>query len=637
MKIFLLFVLLTPLKESFKERNYWRVTSFRNQARDLDDSIFVLLSARRTLRTEVTYEYLRKTSSVSIEFMVTLTSNIFQDSLSDSITIHNLKILRDSIPDLRDFFTLKLVEKYLRRNEVNAALAEISSLSKARSRQKAINLITEYTVEKKDLSLVYSVLEHFQDQKEALLFFSILKALWEGDTINARKKAYILAKNNEKYPYLLRIIELFDDTLKAYIYFVNSQYRDADRIFRKIKTKRYILAQIISAYRIRDYPYVIDLFERNRSIISSKDLESILLQIGYSYWQVKKPLKALEYLSYAANLGNELASREILDILIKENSNILEDFIENIKIKSQELNYVIGLYYLYKKDTINAVNYLKKAITGKNTSIKAKAYYFYTELTGDKTEPAPKGNLLDYFSILTNGLLVTTEKEPQSESDSPQHLRTFKILLLWGDTREALSLLENNENLLIGAIKLADYLGYDHLKINLALRYLNNNRRDEIPLYLLNWIFPTNYYSAIKPIAEFYKVKPELILALMREESRFNPEAVSPAGAIGLMQLMPYTARTLYPEVSSDSLRIPDLNITLGIKYLSILSDTFPNIIDLLCSYNAGPTRVKIWRKTYLIDEPLLYMELIPFRETREYVQRILRSIIIYEYLLRRG
>ncbi|MEO0277786.1 MAG: hypothetical protein ABIM21_00645, partial [candidate division WOR-3 bacterium] len=116
MKIFLLFVLLTPLKESFKERNYWRVTSFRNQARDLDDSIFVLLSARRTLRTEVTYEYLRKTSSVPIEFMVTLTSNIFQDSLSDSITIHNLKILRDSIPDLRDFFTLKLVEKYLRRN-----------------------------------------------------------------------------------------------------------------------------------------------------------------------------------------------------------------------------------------------------------------------------------------------------------------------------------------------------------------------------------------------------------------------------------------------------------------------------------------------------------------------------------------
>lgn len=637
MKIFWFFVLLTPLKESFNERNYWRVTSFRNQAQDLDDSIFVLLSARRTLRREISHEYIKKSNLASIELIATLTSNIFEDSSFDSITIYNLKILRDSILELREFFTLKLAEKYLKRREPYAAWAEVSSLSKVRFRQKAIDLIAEYTVDKKDPSLIDSVLKEVKDYEEAILFFSILKALWAGDTINARKKAYILAKHNEKHPYLLRIIELFDDTLKAYIYYVNSRYRDADRIFRKIKTNRYILAQIISSYRVRDYPYVIELFEKNRKIISGKELENLLLQIGYSYWQVKQPLKALEYLSYAANQGNELAAREILDILIKGNSHILEEFIKNISIKSQELNYTMGLYYFYKKDSVNAANYLKKAMSGKNISIKTKAHYFYTALTGEKLEPTPKGNFWDYFSILSNGLLVAREDEPQLNPDSFQRLRNFKVLLLWGDTKEALSLVEDNENSLLAAVRLADHLGYDHLKINLALKYFNKIKREKIPLYLLKWIFPTNYLSTIKPVAEFYNIRPEIVLALIREESRFNPEAISPAGALGLMQLMPYTAKTLYPEVSSDSLRITDLNITLGIKYLSNLSDTFPNIVDLLCAYNAGPARVKSWRKTYITDDPLLYIELIPFRETREYVQRILRSIIIYEYLLGRS
>src|SRR5699024_3514768 len=90
---------------------------------------------------------------------------------------------------------------------------------------------------------------------------------------------------------------------------------------------------------------------------------------------------------------------------------------------------------------------------------------------------------------------------------------------------------------------------------------------------------------------------PYLMLALVREESGFNPEALSPAGASGLMQLMPQTASSLgFGSVSVQDLFNPDLNIKLGIKYFSDLKNMF-NQTEMLAvlSYNGGPYNVQMW------------------------------------------
>ncbi len=636
MKILMLFLILqSPIKESFQNRNYWRVVSLHSQARDRSDSILILLAARRTLRKEINLKYLTNLKNLPTELLLALTGNIYSDSNLDSITLANLVILRDSIIELRDYFSLKIIEKLVKMKDPYAALHQINDIKDTKIRKQALNTILAYVLETKNVNVLDSIFFYSDDFEDISKLCEILKTLWAGDTLKARQMANSFAKTHVNYPYLIKIIDLFDDTLKAYIYYQNAQYRDADKIFRRIKTEKYLQAQLLSAYRTRDYKYFVELFENKRNLINTHDLENMLLQIGYAYWQSRKPIKALEYLSYSANRHNELAAREIFDILVKENSGVLEEFIKNVQIRSQELNYTIGLYLLYKGDTLNAKAYLKEATDGKNNSIKIKSSFFFSQLTGEYLNLKSEENRLDYFYLYLNGLEVSREKEPVISYEETRKIKIFRYLLLWGDAREALKYVEDFENSLLSAIKIADELGYDHIKINLALRYLNLKKFEKIPLYLLKWIFPTNYYPTIKPVAQFYNIRPELVLALMREESRFNPEAVSNAGAIGLMQLMPNTAKSLYPEVTIDSLEITDINITLGIKYLSALSDTFPNIIDVLSAYNAGSARVRQWRKTYNTKDPYLYMECIPFKETREYVQRVLRSIIIYEYLLK--
>ena len=136
-----------------------------------------------------------------------------------------------------------------------------------------------------------------------------------------------------------------------------------------------------------------------------------------------------------------------------------------------------------------------------------------------------------------------------------------------------------------------------------------------------------------------------LILAMIRQESGFDGSAISRSGARGLLQLMPATARAVARKLDmtyskTRLLSDRDYNITLGSGYLAELLDDFDGSYVLaLAAYNAGPGRVKSWIRTHgdprdtsvdVID----WIELIPFDETRNYVQRIIEAVPVYRYLL---
>ncbi|MDH3474068.1 MAG: lytic transglycosylase domain-containing protein [Rhodospirillales bacterium] len=134
---------------------------------------------------------------------------------------------------------------------------------------------------------------------------------------------------------------------------------------------------------------------------------------------------------------------------------------------------------------------------------------------------------------------------------------------------------------------------------------------------------------------------PALMLALIRQESQFYSEAVSPAGARGLMQLMPATARRVAMglKLSYRSERLtadPSFNMRLGSTYLGQLLERFDGSAMLaLAGYNAGPHRVDQWIKRYgdprgAGADPIDWAERIPFDETRNYVQRILETVPVY-------
>jgi len=139
--------------------------------------------------------------------------------------------------------------------------------------------------------------------------------------------------------------------------------------------------------------------------------------------------------------------------------------------------------------------------------------------------------------------------------------------------------------------------------------------------------------------AEGFRIDQALILALVRQESVFEPRARSKKGARGLMQLMPRTAAHIaedrrYRNGAVDALFAPDLNLSLGQKYVRYLLEhehVNGNLLRLLVAYNAGPSRLGEWlARMDGEDDPLMFIENVPFRETRRFIRHVLANLWIY-------
>jgi soluble lytic murein transglycosylase len=151
--------------------------------------------------------------------------------------------------------------------------------------------------------------------------------------------------------------------------------------------------------------------------------------------------------------------------------------------------------------------------------------------------------------------------------------------------------------------------------------------------------YPLAYWDTITQEARARDLDPYTVAGLIRQESVFNPRAVSSANAYGLMQLLPATARNtakrygVEGDITTETLLSdPRLNIRLGTGYLREQLDKYGRIEYVAAAYNAGPGRVVEWRASLplQIDE---WAEAIPFRETRGYVQGVVRNTLQYRRL----
>jgi len=156
-------------------------------------------------------------------------------------------------------------------------------------------------------------------------------------------------------------------------------------------------------------------------------------------------------------------------------------------------------------------------------------------------------------------------------------------------------------------------------------------------LYLL--AYPLGYPSWINQYAQKRNLDPAFLTAVILEESRFDPQAVSPAGARGLMQVLPATANQIVQRVKvnaySDTLLFdPEINLRLGSWYLSSLMEEFRGKeIGVLAAYNAGPHVVREWLARNPSAPEDEFVENIPYGETRNYVIRVLGSAQVYRML----
>ncbi|MBI4714468.1 MAG: transglycosylase SLT domain-containing protein [Nitrospirae bacterium] len=207
--------------------------------------------------------------------------------------------------------------------------------------------------------------------------------------------------------------------------------------------------------------------------------------------------------------------------------------------------------------------------------------------------------------------------------DPPRLLALAYLLLQIGDTPHTLDILQT------------------HFSSEIA----SGGMETDLPFQRI--AFPLDYAGRIAFYAEPLGVDPALASALIREESWFNPKAVSPAGALGLMQVMPATAKRILavvPDPPSSSGTVssllvdPEWNIRLGVRFLADMLARFNGeIVFAVAAYNAGPGAVDRWIRTIPADTPDEFVESIPYPETRRYVKRVLRSYAEYRRAFQLG
>ncbi|HVK62077.1 MAG TPA: transglycosylase SLT domain-containing protein, partial [Bdellovibrionales bacterium] len=160
---------------------------------------------------------------------------------------------------------------------------------------------------------------------------------------------------------------------------------------------------------------------------------------------------------------------------------------------------------------------------------------------------------------------------------------------------------------------------------------------------LWEYAYPRAWDASVVEVSKSTGVPEELIWGIMRAESLYRTEVQSPVGAMGLMQIMPFTGRQLANLVSMNtfetrSLLEPAVNIRLGSRYLQRLLEKFSGSVPLVAAgYNAGPHRVHAWVRGFGSLEMDEFIEHIPFLETRNYVKKVVRNFQIYSLLYSGG
>jgi len=151
-------------------------------------------------------------------------------------------------------------------------------------------------------------------------------------------------------------------------------------------------------------------------------------------------------------------------------------------------------------------------------------------------------------------------------------------------------------------------------------------------------LFPKAYWVDLKRFSSDNALDPYMVAALIRQESEFNPSAVSRANAVGLMQLLPKVGKQVAKQeklkhFSTTELFTPGTNLQLGTRYFRSMVDKFGAFEYALAAYNAGAERVQTWLGQGKYRDVQEFVEVIPFTETREYVQAILRNANVYRQL----
>ncbi len=297
-----------------------------------------------------------------------------------------------------------------------------------------------------------------------------------------------------------------------------------------------------------------------------------------------------------------------------------------------------------------SVRYWLARILEKNNNATAES--IYNEIILDSTPP----NFYTLLSLLRiKNQELNIRFEPFASNlkisryqDNMFHLEHAKKLASLGftsDTEIELKLAEKETRsdvdklLLVGNYYIASELYYD--AIMLAKIYLSEyiNRTDNFSSEAAKLAYPRGYRQLVEEYAKKYNIDPNLVYAVILAESMFKKDSISRANAMGLMQIIPLTGKYVaslagLKDFTPEMLMDPEINLGLGIKYLSMLGSQYSgNMVLMLAHYNAGPANLNSWLLRSDPKEIDIFIENIPFNETREYIKKVITYYCYYSWL----
>lgn len=405
---------------------------------------------------------------------------------------------------------------------------------------------------------------------------------WTETSLKSYLRKSLRLKNKTETYYGLKILEerhskLRNDFILSWNIWIANEFKDFN------KRDEYVLETLLTSKN----PYYI----KGALTLANKDmLQNVYSNNAYNMEEAKKFFadsnysKTLEFLNKIQFIDYIATKRE--DKLVKEARDIAKKiFMQNKFVKD-----------FYSKKTENEI---------------------FNELSLQTRKESNKSILLYYYEDNQNAYNEFDKIYSKTQTTYPLFYYAQKIFLDSANTKRFMQICNN----------IGKYFGYPY-----------SQNVDLLPEEFRKYIYPRYFDDLVVPEAKYYKIEPEFIYSIMREESLFDSKALSWAGARGLMQLMPATARAENKKTryKFNPLNLYDSkqNIYLGISHLSWLfqSENASNYIIVAAKYNAGSSRGNRWKNEYGTNNMYRTGRFIDIEETEYYVEKVMKS---YEYYSR--
>lgn len=405
---------------------------------------------------------------------------------------------------------------------------------------------------------------------------------WTETSLKSYLRKSLRLKNKTETYYGLKILEerhskLRNDFILSWNIWIANEFKDFN------KRDEYVLETLLTSKN----PYYI----KGALTLANKDmLQNVYSNNAYNMEEAKKFFadsnysKTLEFLNKIQFIDYIATKRE--DKLVKEARDIAKKiFMQNKFVKD-----------FYSKKNENEI---------------------FNELSLQTRKESNKSILLYYYGDNQNAYNEFDKIYSKTQTTYPLFYYAQKIFLNSANTKRFMQICNN----------IGKYFGYPY-----------SQNVDLLPEEFRKYIYPRYFDDLVVPEAKYYKIEPEFIYSIMREESLFDSKALSWAGARGLMQLMPATARAENKKTryKFNPLNLYDSkqNIYLGISHLSWLfqSENASNYIIVAAKYNAGSSRGNRWKNEYGTNNMYRTGRFIDIEETEYYVEKVMKS---YEYYSR--